>query len=81
VTDHPRQPREILDAAMQQLAGDLAEETGQQGAICTGWVVVSEWSTPDGQMWCARYWAEHTPAWRRAGLLHEGLFGTWAEGE
>lgn len=73
--------RDKLDAAMQSLASNMKEEPKLNGAICTGWVVVAEWSTPDGQMWCSRYWAEHTPSWRRNGLLHEALYGSWAESE
>jgi hypothetical protein len=47
------------------------------GAILTGWVLVAEWLTPDGDRWLSRGWAEGTTNWAAKGMHHEALHGDW----
>jgi hypothetical protein len=65
----------IIDQALTDLARVLSDDVNRDGAVCTNWVLVAEWSTTDGEQWISRYWDENRPVWQRDGLLHEALYG------
>lgn len=46
-------------------------------AICTGWVLVSEWMDETGERWLSRGWAPSKAKWEADGMLHESLYGDW----
>lgn len=70
--------RTIIERALAELAAVIAANTGSDQPICTNYVLVSEWSTVDGQQWITREWAQRSTVWQRDGLLHHALYGSWA---
>lgn len=53
----------------------------EDGAILTGWVLVAEWMTPDGDRWLSKGHAASVTAWSADGMYHEALYGKWPDGE
>jgi hypothetical protein len=61
--------REAIHEVLQTHSG-----VGREGAVLTGWVVITEWA--DGQSrWLARSWAPGTTDWTAKGMIHEVLHG------
>jgi len=60
-------PRAILHDAIAATAPDI----DPAGAICTGWVVVTEWVDSTGRYQLSRVCSAETPRWRGIGLLDE----------
>ena len=63
-----RTPADVLSDAIAQTAGSIDGE----GAICTGWVMVAEWMTADGEH-CMSRLDNAQPRWRTVGLLRTAL--------
>lgn len=61
-------PAEVLADAIANTAGAVDGE----GAICTGWVLIAEWVTADGEHCLMRLDAD-APRWRTVGLLETAL--------
>lgn len=71
--------QQAVHEMLQKLSAGIASDTGSDGPICTGWVLVTQWSTTDGQQYVSRYWDDVLPVWQREGLLHYAL-KNWKEG-
>jgi hypothetical protein len=63
-----RTPADVLSDAIAQTAGSVDGE----GAMCTGWVLVAEWMTADGEH-CISRLDNAAPRWRTVGLLQTAL--------
>lgn len=48
-------------------------------AVLTGWVIVADWMDDEGERWLTRGYSSSLAKWHAFGLLHEALFGNWAE--
>lgn len=68
--------------ALQVIVGD-AETSGipeLDGAVLTGWVLVGEAMRADGERVIVRWSGpESITGWLRDGMLHEALYGSWAD--
>lgn len=73
MSDEQKNPRDVVDAAIQETSGDIAEASGANGAICTGWFLVSEWSDTAGQPWMSVMNSAGLTTWRARGLLSEAI--------
>lgn len=65
-----RRPHDVIAEAIATTSKTVNDE----GAMCTGWVVVAEWTDADGAYWVTRLSDETSPSWRIKGLLHDALF-------
>jgi len=54
---------------MEDLLVAMSKDTFPEGAMCTGWVIVSEWMDADGQFWTYVGADDRNPPWRHLGLL------------
>lgn len=61
-------PADVLSDAIAQTACAVDGE----GAMCTGWVLVAEWMTADGEH-CLTRLDNDLPRWRTVGLLQTAL--------
>lgn len=66
-----RSRREILDEAFEEMSPTIAD--GEGVAMCTGYVVLAEWSDSNGRIWMTTSTADRMPSWRARGLLSEAL--------
>ena len=66
-------------SAIDNALADIARVAFLDPAICTGWVLVAEWTdgTADG-FWTTTLADDQQPDWRQKGLLHHAL-ETWGE--
>lgn len=64
-----REPRDVLADAIASTSRSIDAD----GAMCTGWVVIAEWTGADGAYWVSRLADEATPRWRLKGLLRDAL--------
>lgn len=62
--------REILEAALEEMSPTVG---AAEAAVCTGYILVAEWSDLDGKTWMTQNGAHKQPAWRTRGLLAEAL--------
>lgn len=62
-----------VEEMLHKLALNITKDTGSEQPMCTGWVLVTQWSTVDGQQYVSRYWDDKLPTWQREGLLHYAL--------
>jgi hypothetical protein len=64
---------------------DAIQEHGRMGvddgAVLTGWTLVAEWMTPDGERWLSKAHGAHTTSWAAKGMMHEALFGQWPDND
>lgn len=67
----------IIDKALAELAAVIASDTGRDQPIATNWVLVSEWSTLDGERFISRDWDPRGTIWQRDGMLHHALYSNW----
>lgn len=67
--EEQQSPDEIIDDALQSLAPIVNAE----GAVCTGWVLVSQWSGVDGSQAMAYQTSDNLTSWGQRGLLAEAL--------
>lgn len=47
----------------------MSKKAFPEGAMCTGWVIASEWMDADGQFWTYVGTDDRNPPWRHVGLL------------
>lgn len=57
-----------LDAVNNAVQG-LATLLDKDGAMCTSWVIVSEWIDSDGNFWFSTHSEPDLPIWRMNGML------------
>lgn len=71
---------------MADLAGDrdvveralgAVQSHGVENAIVTGWVVLSELMTPEGDRFLCRLRSDTTTQWQMQGMLHNALHTDW----
>lgn len=53
----------------------------EDGAILTGWALVTEWMDPQGGRWLSKGHSAGTTKWAANGMLHEALYGDWPDGD
>ncbi len=61
--------RAEIGAALQQTPPPDMDE----GSLVTGWVIVAEWMTPEGERRIEGLQAETTTGWLRQGLFYNAL--------
>lgn len=75
----PNYENSEIAVELQRLAGDDDE---LDGAVLIGYVIVAEYSAPDGERWLSqRSWTHGGPpaTWTVKGWLHEVLFGGFGD--
>jgi hypothetical protein len=61
-----------MDAVNNAVQG-LATLLDQQGAMCTSWVLVSEWIDSEGNFWFSTHTEPDLAIWRRNGMLQHAI--------
>lgn len=59
----------VSDKTIEDMLVGIGRNTFPEGAICTGWVIVSEWMDADGQYWTFCAVDDRNPPWRHKGLI------------
>ena len=59
--------------SMEDLLVGMSKDAFPEGAMCTGWVIVSEWMDADGQFWTFTGADDRNPPWRHLGLIYHVL--------
>lgn len=59
----------VIERALNEVAGLFAETTGSEQMVIGDFVLVSEWSSLNGDRFVTRYMPDGMPPWRRNGLL------------
>ncbi len=72
--DEEQKRPSIIDDALAEI-GHIAFP---EPAICTGWVLVSEWFGGNRDTWTITLADDDNPEWRQLGLLHHAI-KTWEE--
>lgn len=54
---------------IEDAIAELGRAAFQQPAICTGWVLVSEWFGGENEYWIMAIHDENSPPWRHSGML------------
>lgn len=62
--------REALLTALQNV---VHESAGNDGAICTTFILISEWMGSDGKYYSLVVTDEQSPPWRHEGLINYAL--------
>jgi hypothetical protein len=74
MADEEKRPSAIDDAL-----AEIAHIAFPEPAICTGWVLVSEWmGSGPKDYWTLTLGDDQQPDWRHLGLLHHGI-KTWED--
>jgi hypothetical protein len=42
----------------------------EETAVCTSWILLTEWVNGDGDVWLEEHRTADLPAWRRGGILN-----------
>lgn len=63
------EPEQGVDSLLRAVSQAVFPE----GALCTGWVLVSEWVDVDGEHWTYTARDDNNPVWRHEGLLQHVL--------
>jgi hypothetical protein len=63
-------PHDVIAEAIASTSKDIDDN----GAMCTGWVLIAEWTDAEGAYWLRRLSDETSPSWRTKGLLHDALY-------
>jgi hypothetical protein len=71
-----KHPNDIIDEAVQSLAGVVSSD----GSVCTGWILISQWSTVEGHQAMGYQVADNTATWTQRGLLSEALADLGSQG-
>lgn len=71
--DEQKKPSAIDDAL-----AEIGRIAFIEPAICTGWVLVSEWFDGGREYWTLTLADSDNPEWRQLGLIHHAL-RTWGE--
>lgn len=66
--------RDVLADAIASTAPEMARSVDADGAMCTAWIVIAEWTDSNGDYWMTRQQDETSPSWRVKGLLHDALY-------
>lgn len=53
---------------VHNLINELGATTDER-AVCTSWILITEWTNGDGQVWLEEHRTVEMPAWRRLGIL------------
>jgi hypothetical protein len=61
------------DSGVDDLLDAIRRVVFPEGALCTGWVLVTEWVDLDGQHWTYTAKDSNNPIWRHEGLLQHVL--------
>ena len=72
---------EFKEKLISLVSDAVKEDVGKSGAICTNFVLVSEFMDEDGIYWSAIYKDDNLPPWRHVGLLYHALENGFNEGE
>lgn len=73
-------PADSGDAGRDLIQDAIQANYAPPGALLTGWVMVVEWTTVDGQRVLGKARSDDTPPWTAKGMLHTVLFedtGGW----
>jgi hypothetical protein len=62
--------------AMEDLLVAMSKDTFPEGAMCTGWVIASEWMDANGEYWTYVGTDDRNPPWRHLGILQWALDGS-----
>ena len=54
---------------IEDAIAELGRVAFQQPAICTGWVLVSEWFGGNNEFWIMAIHDDNSPPWRHSGML------------
>ncbi len=54
---------------IEHVLAEIQKGAFEGEAICTGWVIVSEWMDADGEYWTHVSRDDRNPPWRHQGLL------------
>lgn len=54
---------------IEHVLAEIQHRAFEGEAICTGWVIVSEWLGADGEYWTHVEHDDRNPPWRHTGLL------------
>lgn len=70
-------------ASMEDVLHAMGKGVFPEGAMCTGWVIVSEWMDAEGEFWTYVGADDRNPPWRHYGLMSwvidGGAIGTTTE--
>lgn len=61
-----------MDAVNNAVQG-LATLLDKEGAMCTTWLLVSEWIDSEGNFWFSTHSEPDLPIWRKNGLLQHSI--------
>ena len=60
---------------MEDVLHSMGKDVFPEGAMCTGWVIVSEWMDAEGDFWTYVGRDDRNPPWRHHGLMSWALEG------
>lgn len=63
--DEAEQKLKAVNDAIQGLATLLAPE----GAMCTTWILITEWIDSDGNFWFSSHTEPEQPVWKQIGMV------------
>lgn len=72
--------RDQLYQLIQSQAGDSEFTGAPEDAVLTGFLVIVEWESPNGDRWISKNSGDHArnlPSWRERGLAAEVVHGFW----
>jgi len=58
-----------LPTQISKLIND-AGATFEQNAICSSWLLITEWVDGEGRVWLEEHRTSEMPAWKRLGILY-----------
>jgi len=58
---------------IEHVLAEIRKNAFKGGALCTGWIVISEWLDADGDYWTHVERDDRNPPWRHQGLLQHAL--------
>lgn len=61
-----------MDAVNNAVQG-LATLLDKEGAMCTTWILVSEWIDSEGNFWFSTHSEPDLPIWRKNGMLQHAI--------
>lgn len=62
-------PKPTMEDLLQTIAGDAFPS----GALCTAWVLITEWMDSNGAIWTWTAADPNSPPWRKQGLVQWSL--------
>lgn len=73
--------QESSDAIGAAIQAHAPERDEMDGAVLTGWALVAEWMSPDGDRWLSKMNPPHVTQWQADGMRHQALHGDWPEAD